>query len=148
MKHLYSQFSYRMTGQQRGFRAQGRKLLPRDASECQYGKSYKERRKAIAMETAHNERSEREYLASVGAQPSRAEAQVVRARMALSTRRAAYVERFFNSMMENDDHDVYYQAAFVSLGNAQWRYFKALENDWSSRMGEEADEQILGYARG
>lgn len=146
MKHFDNQFT--LNGQQRGFRVSGKNLLPRDASECHYGKSIKERRRAIAAERVVHERQDRAHMENFGLAPSRTEAQVVRTRHALSTRRAAYVERFFYNMVTGDDQDVMYQAAFLSLGNAQWRYFSALHDDWQCQMMQDADDQLLSYARG
>lgn len=142
MKYFLTEFM--LSGNQRGFGLPGKKLLPRDAAECQYGKSIKERRRAVAAERKVHERQDREFMASIGCEPSRTESQVVRTRHALSTRRAAYVERFFYNMVTGDDQDVMYQAAFLSLGNAQWRYFTALYDDWQRQMMEDADEKMGG----
>lgn len=135
MKH-FNEFT--LNGTQRGFRAAGRKLLPRDASEYQFGKSARERKQRVAAEIAHSG----EHLRDVY------EMRVARTREALSTRSAAYVEQLFSSMVESDDPVIYYQAAFVSLGNAQWRYFKALDADWNAKTAQDADDRLMSYARG
>jgi hypothetical protein len=137
-----------LSGKQRGYKQAGKKLMPRDASVYYYGKSNKERRRAFAAEAKHNAESEREYLDSIGQEPSRSEARVERTRQALSTRRAIYVERLFEAMITGDNSETLYQAAFVALGKAQWRYFSALDNDFCTREASDADEQLLRYARG
>jgi hypothetical protein len=144
MKHVNDEFT--LNGNQRGFGQAGKKLLPRDAADFQFGKNIRERRRRIAAETAHNERQAREELGAYGAQ-RRSELQVVRTRRALSTRRAGYVERFFFNAVTGDDYEIMYQAAFLSLGNAQWRYFKALDFDFCAQQAQDADDQLLSYAR-
>lgn len=131
----------RLDGATRGYKVTGRKLLPRDASECQFGKSARERNQRIAGELRVN--TERHGDLSDGY-----ERRIVRAREALSARRASYVERMFHSMVTGDHAEVTYQAAFLSLGHAQWRYFSALDADWSVRMAQDADDNLLSYARG
>lgn len=143
---MYDQF--KLSGAARGFRVSGKKLLPRDASLFQFGKSNAERRRALAAELAHNIKSEREHLASLGQKPSYIDAQVVRFRSALSTRRAKRVEQLFEDVITSDHKDEMIKAACVCLGNAQWRYFDALDNAYHAELARHADDQLLSYARG
>lgn len=139
--------TFKLSATARGYRVAGKHLLPRDASLYQFGKSNAERRVAIAKEQAHNIASEREYLESIGQKPSRALAQVERTRKALSTRRAAYVERVFENTITSDHEPSFREAAFLMLGNAQWRYYSALSHAHYAELARYADEQLLSYAR-
>jgi len=143
---MYDNFT--LSGVQRGYGQSGKKLLPRDASMCQFGRSNRERRQAIAREKKYNEKRERDDFQNLGGHPHPAEAKVVRTRRTLSTRKAKLVERVFEEMTKGDYRDEFYKAAFMILGNAQWRYFEALENDRNCRLAEYADEKLLSYARG
>jgi hypothetical protein len=145
MKHLDT---FKLSAAARGYRVAGKKLLPRDASLYQFGKSNAERRVAIAKEAAHVRASELAFLESVGSKPSRIDAQVERARGALSTRRATYVERVFGDAITSDQDAVFYEAAFLMLGNAQWRYYSALRSQHWAEMARYEDDKLLSYARG
>lgn len=113
--------TFKLSAAARGYRVAGRKLLPRDASAFQFGKSNRERKRHVAAEKAHNDKYNEAY-----GYTDRSMLRIERTRKTLGTRSAKLVEFSFHNMVTSDDQDEIYERTQALMGRAEWRYFNAL----------------------